>query len=165
MDRTVLNDTMPRAMKTLGALAALILTAAGCKGLSQTEAHDNAVMHAPVAATGSGIDPDATAGGDPAATGGTGATDPGKPATSAPLKADGMQVKEILVDPKDPKTKVELLRHILGADWILAGKNEKSNGTVIYTFMRRDVFRVETDPFGLPDITGVKGEDLKPKAK
>jgi len=152
-------------MKTAGALAALILMSAGCKGLSQTQAHDSAVMHAPVAATGSGIDPDATGVDDPALTGATGGGAPANNSGSAPLKADGMQVKDVLVDPKDPKTKIELIRHILGADWILAGKNEKSNGTTVYTFMRRDVFRVESDPFGLPDITGVKGEDLKPKAK
>ena len=165
MVRTVLNDTMPRAMKTAGALAALVFACAGCKGLSQAREYDNAVMQAPAARTGSGIDPNVTAADDPAL---KNAPAPGAPpgtSGSAPLKADGMQVKEVVVDPKDPKTKVELLRHVLGADWILAGKNEKSNGTIVYTFMRRDVFRVETDPFGLPDITGVKGEDLTPKPK
>jgi hypothetical protein len=156
---------MPRAMKTAGALAALILVVAGCKsgGLSRT--NDAAVMQAPVAATGSGIDPDPAVVDDLASKGVTDGRTTGAGSGAALLKADGMQVKEVVVDPKDPKTKIELLRHILGTDWILAGKNDKSNGTIVYTFMRRDVFRVETDPFGLPDISGPKDENGKPKLK
>src|SRR5437867_10598913 len=104
MVRTVLNDTMPRAMKTAGALAALILIAAGCKGTSGSRSYDNLVMQAPVARTGSGIDPDAAAVEGTTAKGESDKRTVCAAGGSTLLKADGMQVKEIIVDPKDPKT-------------------------------------------------------------
>jgi hypothetical protein len=140
---------MPRTMKSAGAALLVLLLAAGCKSASSGPAdYARAVLQAPVASTGSGINPDAMDSSSPT----------GTEAKAAPpskiFTANGMQVKEILVDPRDAKARIDFLRTLLGEDWLLAGKTMQSGGVVVYRFIRRDIFRVESDPFGLPDLTG-----------
>lgn len=148
-------------MRPVAGIAALLAVLSGCKGAaSAPDAYTQAVLQAPVASTGSGIDPDLKD--NPAAAG----AETKSPAPSSKIiTTNGMQVREIVVDPRDAKARIDLLRTMLGADWLLAGRTMQAGGVVTYKFIRRDIFRVESDPFGLPDLTGAP-KDLagkKPK--
>ena len=151
---------MPRAMKTLAGAAAILVVLSGCKTPSGNQAADNAeaIFKAPVASTGSGIDPE---------TQGPISGTPSEIKEPRPdsLPINGMQVKEITVDPKDARTRVDFVRTLLGEDWLLMSKTPKADGVVTYKFMRRDVARVDVDPFGIPDIHRATKEPPKPVTK
>lgn len=134
-------------MRPLAAAAALLLAFAGCKSSSGNSSVDSAeaIFKAPKASTGSGIDPE----------------------TQGPISADtaevksprpelttqvGFQFKEITVDPKDPRSRIDLARTLMGEDWMFVGKIPKGNGVMVWKFMRRDVARIDVDPFGIPDL-------------
>ncbi|HTF56685.1 MAG TPA: hypothetical protein VK661_05565 [Planctomycetota bacterium] len=148
-------------MRSVAGIAALLAVLSGCKGApSAVDAYTQAVLKAPVASTGSGIDPDLKD--NPAA---VGAETKSPDAPSKIITTNGMQVREIVVDPRDAKARIDLLRTLLGADWLLAGRTVQDDGVVTYRFIRRDIFRVESDPFGLPDLTGAPKDMAGSKPK
>jgi hypothetical protein len=137
---------MPRAMKSLAAALGLLIAAAACQSSGNSSVDNaNAIFKAPVASTGSGIDPETQG---PI----TANEEEIKSVKPGALEMTGMQVKEITVDPKDARTRIDLVRTLLGEDWMLMSRTPKSDGIVVYKFMRRDVARVDVDPFGIPDI-------------
>jgi hypothetical protein len=143
-------------MKSPAAALVLLLFAAACQSSGNSSVDNaNAIFKAPVASTGSGIDPETQ-----------GPIVPNeeeiKSVKPEALEMTGMQVKEITVDPKDARTRVDLVRTLLGEDWMLMSRTPKSDGIVVYKFMRRDVARVDVDPFGIPDIHKATKEPPKP---
>lgn len=144
-------------MKAYAGTAVLLLALAGCKSSSGNSSVDNAeaIFHAPVASTGSGIDPE-TQGPIKANEGEI------KPPNPEVAEMSGMQVKDITVDPKDSRSRLDFVRTLLGEDWMLMSRTPKSDGVVVYRFMRRDVARVDVDPFGIPDIHRATKEPPKP---
>jgi hypothetical protein len=147
---------MRLAMKPLAGTLAILLALAGCKSSSGNAAADNAnaIFKAPVASTGSGIDPE---------TQGPISADTNEVKAPRPeILVPGMAVKEITVDPKDARTRIDLVRTLLGEDWMLMSRTPKGDGIIVYKFMRRDVARVDVDPFGIPDIHKATKEPAKP---
>ena len=144
-------------MKLLAGCAVLLLAVAGCQGSSGNAAADNAeaIFKAPVASTGSGIDPETQG----PITANEAEVKPPKPEVN---EMAGIAVKEITVDPKDARTRIDLIRTLLGEDWMLMSRTPKSDGIVVYRFMRRDVARIDVDPFGIPDIHKATKEPAKP---
>ena len=144
-------------MKTLAGAAALLIGVAGCQGpQSSGPANAEAIFKAPGAAIGSGIDPE-TQGPE---------FDAGQPdmTKSGTLTSSPIQTKEITVDPRDARTKIDLARTLLGEEWLFTSKTVKGDGIVVWKFMRRDVARVDVDPFGIPDIYKSSKEPPKPAA-
>jgi hypothetical protein len=150
---------MPRAMKTpAGLAAAFLLFLSACsapKRDSGSEAAE-AIFKAPKASTGSGIDPDAQ--------GVTGAVDTEVKSSRPALQeapTGGLQFKEIDVDPKDVRTRVDLTRTLLGQEWMFVSKTLKTGGVYTWKFVRRDVGKVDDDPFGIPDIYKAKEKPIE----
>lgn len=135
--------------------AALLLGLAACRSTGNAAADNaDAIFKAPKATTGSGIDPE---------TQGVIATENEVKAPRPELtNANGFQFKEITVDPKDARTRVDLARTLLGEEWMFVSKTLKSGGVEIWKFMRRDAARVDVDPFGIPDIYKATKEPPKP---
>jgi len=143
-------------MKPLAAV--LLLTFAACsspKRDSGSEAAE-AIFKAPKASTGSGIDPDAQ---------GVSGVNETEVKSSRPALQDapigGIQFKEIKVDPKDVRTRVDLTRALLGQEWMFVSKKPQADGIVVWKFVRKDVGKVEDDPFGIPDIYKAKEQPVE----
>jgi hypothetical protein len=136
---------MPRAMKALAG-AALVLVLAACQSKPDPVNGANAIFKAPKATTGSGIDPETQG---PVSENETG-VEPTKPAATP---ENSFQFKEILADPKDFRSRIDLVRTLLGEEWLPVSKTPKGNGVILWKFMRRDAGRIDADPFGLPDLT------------
>ncbi len=140
-----------------GASLLVLLIVAGCRSSSGNAAADNAekIFKAPENAPAPAVDSETQApiAGD-------------KSEIKAPrpevLETVGMQVKEIVVDPKDARTRIDLARTLLGEDWMFMSRTAKSDGVVVWKFMRRDVARIDVDPFGIPDIHKSTQEPQKP---
>jgi hypothetical protein len=148
---------MPRVMKTLAGAAVLLIAVAGCQAPQPSgPANAEAIFKAPGAAIGSGIDPETQ--GPQFDTNTTAA-----PPTES-LMASPIQTKEITVDPRDARTKIDLARTLMGEEWLFVSKTVKDAGVVTWKFMRRDIARVDVDPFGIPDIYKASKEPPKPVA-
>ena len=134
---------MPRAMRL--AAAGLLLGLAACQSTGNSAADNaDAIFHAPKATTGSGVDPE---------TQGVTSTENEVKAPRPELAAqNGFQFKEVTVDPKDARTRVDLCRTLLGEEWMFVSKTLKTGGVEVWKFMRRDAARVDVDPFGIPDV-------------
>ena len=135
-------------MRAAAGTAVFLLAIAGCKSAPSNPNADQAqaIFRAPSGALGSGIDPEAR-GPMP------GTASEEKPVRTQPTTAGGMQIKEVAVDPKDVRTRLEFVRTLLGQGWILISQTPQSDGIVVYKFMRKDFPRgVEIDPFGVPEI-------------
>jgi len=146
---------MPRAMKTLAGAAALLIAVAGCQAPQPSgPANAEAIFKAPGAAIGSGIDPETQG---PQFDTNTTAAPPTEALTASPI-----QTKEITVDPKDARTKIDLARTLMGEEWLFTSKTVKDDGVVVWKFMRRDIARVDVDPFGIPDIYKSGTQPAKP---
>ena len=143
-------------MKTACAVALALVALAGCKS-SGNSAVDNAdaIFKAPKASTGSGIDPETQ-----------GAVSDKNTEVKSPrpevTNMTGVMFKEITVDPKDHRTRIDLVRTLLGEEWLPVAKTPKADGVIVWKFMRRDAARVDVDPFGIPDIHKATKEPPKP---
>src|SRR5262245_30874702 len=146
---------MRRVMRTALGLAAIwVALSGGVAPKPSGPANAEAIFKAPVASTGSGIDPETQG---PVFDNSSTTAPPTKPLTASPI-----QTKEITVDPKDARTKIDLARTLLGEEWLFTSKTVKDGGIVVWKFMRRDVARVDVDPFGIPDIYKASKEPPKP---
>lgn len=153
----VLNDRMSRAMRPVAGVLLLLVAAAACQSSNNSVNNANAIFKAPKATTGSGIDPETQ-----------GPVTENDPAVNPPppaevKRADQFQFKEITVDPKDVRSKLDLFRTLLGEEWLPVSKTPQSGGVVVWKFMRRDAGRLDADPFGLPDITKDPPKTLEKK--
>ena len=144
-------------MRPIAGAAALLLVLAGCSSSSGNSSVDSAeaIFKAPKATTGSGIDPE---------TQGPISADTSEVKSPRPemTTVNGFQFKEITVDPKDSRTRIDLARTLLGEDWMFVAKTPKGDGVVVWKFMRRDVARIDVDPFGIPDLYKATKEPAKP---
>jgi len=128
-----------------------------CRGSSGNSSVDsaNAIFKAPKASTGSGIDPETQ-----------GAVSDKNTEVKSPrpevTNMSGLMFKEITVDPKDNRTRIDLVRTLLGEEWLPVGKTPKADGVIVWKFMRRDGPRIDVDPFGIPDIHKATKEPQKP---
>ncbi|HZN62682.1 MAG TPA: hypothetical protein VFC90_09800 [Planctomycetota bacterium] len=142
-------------MKLVPAL--LLLAFAACQSSSGNSSVDSAeaIFKAPKASTGSGIDPD---------TQGAIMDNPSEVKSPKPElgQEPSFQFKEITVDPKDARTRIDLVRTLLGEEWMPISKVPKGDGVEVWKFMRRDASLVDVDPFGIPDIHKSTKEPIKP---
>jgi hypothetical protein len=158
VERRVINARMPRAMKTATASLLLLFALAACRS-SGNAAADNAdaIFKAPKASTGSGVDPETQG-----ITSNSSEVKEPRPEVTTGI---GFQFKEITVDPKDARTRIDLARTLLGEEWIFVSKTLKGAGVEVWKFMRRDAARLDVDPFGIPDIFKATKEPVKPVGK
>ena len=145
-------------MKTLAGAAAILVALGACQAPQPSgPANAEAIFKAPNAGTGSGIDPETQGPSFDA-----GSPDMTKRGT---LTSTPIQTKVITVDPRDARTKIDLARTLLGEEWLFTSKTTKDGGVVVWKFMRRDIARVDVDPFGIPDIYKSSKEPAKPAPK